>query len=111
MFVRWKRVVTGLPSANQGDLLHNVDAARTFVSSSIMRSLGICWFQWFIWACASLIVLERASAQVVPPIPVPGRIEAENYDTNGPGISFYDTTPGNSGGAYRNDEMPGPLVS
>ena len=43
--------------------------------------------------------------QVVRPIPVPGRIEAENYDTNGPGISYYDTTPGNSGGAYRNDDV------
>jgi hypothetical protein len=36
---------------------------------------------------------------------VPGRIEAENYDTNGPGVSYYDTTPGNSGGVYRQDDV------
>jgi len=50
-------------------------------------------------------VLEKAPAQVARPIPVPGRIEAEDYDTNGPGISYYDTTPGNSGAAYRNDDV------
>ena len=95
----------GLPFAKRGDLLHNVDAARVFVSCSITRSLRICWFQLLIWACAGLIVLEKAPAQVARPIPVPGRIEAEDYDTNGPGISYYDTTPGNSGAAYRNDDV------
>jgi hypothetical protein len=53
----------------------------------------------------TLLAANLASAQVVRPIPVPGRIEAENYDTNGPGISYYDTTPGNSGGAYRTDDV------
>src|SRR3989442_1133108 len=32
MFVRWKRTAIGLPSAKQGDLFHNVDAALKFVS-------------------------------------------------------------------------------
>lgn len=32
---------------------------------------------------------------------VPGSIEAENFDTDAPGIAYVDTTPGNSGGAYR----------
>jgi len=52
-----------------------------------------------------LLTLVEASAQVVRPLPVPGRIEAENYDTNGAGISFFDNTPGNSGGAYRSDDV------
>lgn len=52
-----------------------------------------------------LLGLAAASAQVVRPIPIPGRIEAENYDTNGPGVSFYDTTAGNSGGVYRSDDV------
>lgn len=50
-------------------------------------------------------LLAEVAAQVVRPIPVPGRIEAENYDTNGPGVSFSDNTPGNSGGMYRNDDV------
>ena len=28
-------------------------------------------------------------------------IEAENYDSGGQGVSYYDTTPGNQGGQYR----------
>lgn len=32
---------------------------------------------------------------------IPGTIKAENYDNGGPGVAYADTTPGNSGGAYR----------
>ena len=39
------------------------------------------------------------------PIPLPGRIEAENYDNGGEGVAYYDTTSGNSGGAYRSDDV------
>ena len=56
-----------------------------------------------LWVLA-LMCLD-ASAQVVRPIPVPGRIEAENYDTNGPGVSFFDNSAGNSGGVYRSDDV------
>ena len=34
---------------------------------------------------------------------IPGRIEAEGYDLGGEGVAYHDTTPGNEGGAYRND--------
>ena len=37
--------------------------------------------------------------------PVPGRVEAEDYDLGGEGISYHDTTPGNAGGAYRHDDV------
>lgn len=53
----------------------------------------------------ALALIPVAEGQVVRPIPVPGFIQAENYDTNGPGISFYDDTPGNSGGVYRTDDV------
>ncbi len=35
------------------------------------------------------------------PSPVPGLIEAEDFDTGGEGISWHDLTPGNQGGFYR----------
>jgi hypothetical protein len=35
------------------------------------------------------------------PWPVPGTIEAENFDDGGQFVAYYDTTPGNSGGVYR----------
>jgi hypothetical protein len=37
--------------------------------------------------------------------PVPGRIEAEDYDVGGETIAYHDTTPGNTGGAYRHDDV------
>jgi hypothetical protein len=37
--------------------------------------------------------------------PVPGRIEAEDYDIGAPGVVYRDTTPGNSGGAYRQNDV------
>ncbi len=39
------------------------------------------------------------------PHPVPGRIQAEDYDLGGEGVAYHDTTPGNSGGAYRHDDV------
>lgn len=38
-------------------------------------------------------------------IPLPGRFEAEDYRAGGANIAYYDTTAGNSGGAYRNDDV------
>jgi hypothetical protein len=37
------------------------------------------------------------------PAPVPGTIQAENYDYGGEGLGYHDTDPQNLGGAYRND--------
>jgi beta-glucosidase len=39
------------------------------------------------------------------PHPIPGRIEAEDYDTGGEGPAYHDTTPGNEGGEYRSDDV------
>lgn len=39
------------------------------------------------------------------PVQLPGRIEAEAYDKGGQGIAYYDTTAGNSSGAYRTDDV------
>lgn len=44
-------------------------------------------------------------AQVVRPIPVPGRVEAEDYDTNGANVSYFDDGPGNNGAVYRADDV------
>jgi glucose/arabinose dehydrogenase/PKD repeat protein len=39
------------------------------------------------------------------PAQLPGMIEAENFDEGGPGVAYADTTPANSGGAYRNEAV------
>jgi hypothetical protein len=35
------------------------------------------------------------------PFAIPGIIEAEDFDVGGEGVSYHDTTPGNTGGSYR----------
>jgi hypothetical protein len=37
--------------------------------------------------------------------PIPGTIEAENYDNGGEGVAYHDTSAGNTGGGYRNDDV------
>jgi len=58
--------------------------------------------------------LEFASptTATLPPPPttgslpaVPGRIEAENYNSGGEGVGYHDTTAGNEGGVYRFDDV------
>jgi phosphatidylserine/phosphatidylglycerophosphate/cardiolipin synthase-like enzyme len=39
------------------------------------------------------------------PWPVPGKIEAENFDHGGQGISYLDTSSGNAYGAYRSTDV------
>ena len=36
---------------------------------------------------------------------IPGKIEAENYDIGGQNVSYYDSSPGNTGNAYRSDDV------
>jgi hypothetical protein len=38
------------------------------------------------------------------PYPIPGIIEAENFDNGGEGVSYHDNEPANLGGAYRTTE-------
>ena len=37
--------------------------------------------------------------------PIPGAVEAEAYDEGGEGIGFHDLSPGNEGGALRDDDV------
>ncbi len=44
-------------------------------------------------------------------ISIPGKVEAENYDEGGPGLSFQDNDATNQGGAYREEEVDITAVS
>lgn len=39
------------------------------------------------------------------PVALPGRVQAEDYDTGGEGKAYHDSDAGNSGGAYRADDV------
>jgi hypothetical protein len=39
------------------------------------------------------------------PAAIPGKVEAENFDNGGEGSAYHDTTPGNTGGSYRQTDV------
>lgn len=55
-------------------------------------------------ASGSLILLLSASVPAQA-ILLPGTIQAEDYDPGGSGVGYFDTTPGNTGGEYRDDDV------
>ena len=62
------------------------------------------------WGGTDFLPLAVWSGPAPGPTPykphtVPGRIEGEDYDLGGEGVAYHDTTPGNSGGAYRSDDV------
>jgi hypothetical protein len=58
-------------------------------------------FVFLVFLCNLLFCQPYLGA----PSSIPGSIEAENYDTGGEGVSYHDTTSGNTTGAYRNDDV------
>ena len=63
-------------------------------------------------AVALLSFAARSHAQTYNGIPysgapaaVPGTIQASDFDNGGQGVAYYDTTPGNLGGAYRDTDV------
>ncbi len=65
------------------------------------------------WTNSSLLIAAVVCSSVVSanspfngnPVNLPGTIEAENYDYGGSGDAYYDASPGNTGGQYRNDAV------
>jgi hypothetical protein len=54
------------------------------------------------------VTLIRTAQQPYPepdPHPIPGKIEAEDYDIGSEGVAYHDTTPGNAGSEYRSDDV------
>jgi endonuclease/exonuclease/phosphatase family metal-dependent hydrolase len=50
---------------------------------------------------AAASALSTALPYLGSPISLPGHIKAENFDTGGDGVSYHDTTAGNTGGQFR----------
>ena len=63
---------------------------------------NVCAFDWF------RVVAETPVAQTAYPAgtpwPLPGTVEAENFDNGGAGVAYGDATPANEGGQYRVSE-------
>jgi hypothetical protein len=54
-------------------------------------------------ADATAEIVDIADVPLVTALP--GHIEAENYAAGGEGVGYHDTTPGNTGGQYRADDV------
>ncbi|WP_348223492.1 Ig-like domain-containing protein [Luteolibacter sp.] len=67
---------------------------------------GFNWVanKWFEAIVAAYSPATIARPFRVAPAPVPGQIEAEDFDLGGSGISYQDLSPANEGGLYRTDE-------
>ena len=49
--------------------------------------------------------LPPSGEPTTQPVTLPGRIEAEDYRAGGEGVGYHDTSSGNAGGEYRNDDV------
>jgi len=60
------------------------------------------------WTSSNIIKIPLSATGEAPyggtPWPIPGTIQAENYDVGGQGIAYYDTDTANDGGQYRTTE-------
>ncbi len=52
-----------------------------------------------------LLVLGLMTVTSAAAVSLPGRVEAEDYNTGGEGVGYHDTTSGNSGTEYRSDDV------
>ena len=52
-------------------------------------------------ALAACIAIPAAYGQSA----IPGAIQAEDYDAGANGVTYFDKTGGNTGGAYRSDDV------
>ncbi|HTQ49591.1 MAG TPA: glycoside hydrolase family 3 C-terminal domain-containing protein [Candidatus Acidoferrales bacterium] len=58
------------------------------------------------YSLSELEVFSQPQAPFGGTVPtVPGVIQAEDYDTGGEGVAYYNTTVGNPGGVYRSDDV------
>ena len=55
----------------------------------------------------STVTTGPTASAIVPPEPIamPGRVEAEDYRVGGEGVGYHDTSGGNNGGVYRQDDV------
>jgi len=52
----------------------------------------------------SAVAIAQQSPYKGTPWPIPGMIEAEDYDNGGEGVAYHDVDADNHGGAYRPDD-------
>ncbi|MGL1933495.1 MAG: M6 family metalloprotease domain-containing protein [Fibrobacterales bacterium] len=74
------------------------------VTGSYIRFVALSEINGNSWASAAEINLY-GTLNTQTAIVLPGRLEVEEYNEGGEGIGYHDASAGNSGGAYRDDDV------
>ena len=56
-----------------------------------------------VWLCSAAVSAQSSTPYGGKPWPIPGIIEAEDFDLGGEGVAYHDTDSSNDGGQYRLD--------
>jgi hypothetical protein len=82
-----------------------IDQVVLSPATYLTRSPGSATNDSTILARAMASATTASSGGLTPylgsPITLPGTVNAQDFDNGGEGVAYHDTTPGNSGGAYR----------
>ena len=71
-------------------------------SASHQRRRALRWFLTaIIFSLPFIDAKLHPAIAAATPAALPGTVQAEDFDDGGAGVSYRDTTPGNSGGQYR----------
>ena len=65
---------------------------------------GVGNYNWFRIGAGSPPPPAASTPFTGTPAPVPGTVQAENFDNGGQSLAYFDTTSANSGGIYRPNE-------
>lgn len=99
--------MAGIPDNWTGTGPQNTVPNHRAVSRSILvTAFFITLTMVLSWTAMAADVPTAGSVQTAfnGPHPLPGLVEAEDFDYGGPGVAYYDTTTSNKGGAYRTNE-------
>lgn len=88
-----------------GSVAFNLSAGWQVYSSVLAKDLDLTAGQHEIRFVAETGGFNLNWIELEPYVPVPGRVEAENYKSGGEGVAYHDTSVGNYGGAYRTDDV------
>ncbi|MFN3402793.1 MAG: glycoside hydrolase family 9 protein [Cytophagaceae bacterium] len=98
---QWQKNGVNIPGATSANLtLSNVNTS----DEAVYRAIVYSGTDSVISYNASLTILVKGPFEGVRQ-QIPGIILVERYDEGGPGQGYHDTSPGNSGGAYRDEDV------
>jgi len=95
----WRTIATtGIP------LTAGIRVLRV-VFDSMASGGAVAGFNWFRLSTAIATPPPGNTPFGGTPWPIPGLMEAENFDDGGQNVAYFDTAAGNKGGVYRNTDV------